>query len=525
VSLLGSIERGNVFERTISTELKVGIFTVAALAAVGTLVLTLEGNPFTSRAQKFNTVLQNVGGVGPRTQVRTSGVQVGEVESIDILPKGAKVNFRVNGTIKIPKGSYIELRSRGILGDVYLEIVRNEESKEELESGAQIPQMKEFNDMGTLMSSLGSIAQDLQTVSRTLAKVFGTGDGQSTLQSIVSNVESITAEARDIVAGQKENISLTLEALRESVTRVNTMLGRHDGRIDEIMLAVADASKDMKVFSGELRKIMSGENKHRVENIIAALDDSMQSVRQATSKVQLIVDKVEKGEGTLGQLVAKDDTANELKMTLKSVQELLKPAAKLRIEVDYKGELRSSETQYVGDAGNHFNLRLATRPDRYYLLGVSDSPQSRRISEVRKTTTKDSTGAEVTREETTSSEDRTRIKYNVQFAKRFDNLGVRFGLFESYAGVAGDLYLFSDKLSTSIEVFQFGDDPSEAANRSKGKARVKGYANLFVTPNIYLTGGADNIGRSPKPIQFFGAGLRFSDDDLKAVIGAAALAK
>jgi hypothetical protein len=212
-------------------------------------------------------------------------------------------------------------------------------------------------------------------------------------------------------------------------------------------------------------------------------------------------------------------------MTLKSVQELLKPAAKLRIEVDYKGELRSSETQYVGDAGNHFNLRLATRPDRYYLLGVSDSPQSRRISEVRKTTTKDSTGAEVTREETTSSEDRTRIKYNVQFAKRFDNLGVRFGLFESYAGVAGDLYLFSDKLSTSIEVFQFGDDPSEAANRSKGKARVKGYANLFVTPNIYLTGGADNIGRSPKPIQFFGAGLRFSDDDLKAVIGAAALAK
>ena len=154
-----------MFERTVTTELKVGIFTVGALAAVGTLVLTLEGNPFGNRAQKFNTVLQNVGGVGPRTQVRTSGVQVGEVESIDILPKGAKVNFRVNGTIKIPKGSYIELRSRGILGDVYLEIVRNEDSKDDLPSGSQIPQMKEFNDMGTLMSSLGSIAQDLQTVS------------------------------------------------------------------------------------------------------------------------------------------------------------------------------------------------------------------------------------------------------------------------------------------------------------------------------------------------------------------------
>ncbi|MEN9827344.1 MAG: hypothetical protein RI953_3089, partial [Pseudomonadota bacterium] len=339
------------------------------------------------------------------------------------------------------------------------------------------------------------------------------------------NVEKITAEARDIVSGQKANIAATLDTLRESITRVNGLLAKHDGRIDEIMLAVADATKDMKVFSAELRKVMSGENKNRIENIVAALDDSMQSVRQATSKVQLIVDKVEKGEGTLGQLVSKDDAANELRTTLKSVQEILKPAAKLRVEVDYKGELRSDDTRYIGNAGNHFNLRLATRPDRYYLLGVSDSPQGRKITEERTTVTKDSSNADITRIETTTSEDRPRIKYNAQFAKRFDNIGVRFGLFESYAGVAGDLYLFSDRFSTSVEVFQFGEDQTQADYKSKGFARVKGYANIFVTPNIYITGGADNIGRTPKPVSFFGAGLRFSDDDLKAVIGAAALAK
>lgn len=514
-----------MFERTVTTELKVGLFTLCALAALGGIVVTLEGNPFATRAQKFHTLLQNVGGVGARTQVRTSGVQVGEVESIDILEKGAKVNFRVNGSVRIPKGSYIELRSRGILGDVYLEIVRNEDNKDNAENGSQIPQMKEFNDMGTLMSSLGSIAQDLQTVSRTLAKVFGGGEGQSTLQSIVTNVEKITEEARGLITGQKENIAATLAAMRESVSRVNALIGRHDGRIDDIMLAVADASKDMQLFSAELRKIMTGENKGRIENIVAALDESMKNVRQATNKVQLIVDKVEKGEGTLGQLVSKDDAAVELRNTLKSVQEILKPAAKLKVEVDYKGELRNGNTRYIDSAGNHFNLRLATRPDRYYLLGISDSPQSRRITEERTTVTKDASGADISRQEVTTSEDRPRIKYNVQFAKRFDTLGVRFGLFESYAGVAGDLYLFSDRLSTSVEVFQIGEDQTQADYKSKGLARVKGYANVFVTPNVYITGGADNIGRTPKPIAFFGAGLRFTDDDLKAVIGAAALAK
>lgn len=95
--------------RSVTTELKVGLFTVAAMGVLGTLIVTLEGNPFTQRASEFYTVLDNVGGVGPRTQIRTSGVQVGEVTSIDILPKGARVNFKVQSAVPIPKGSYIEL--------------------------------------------------------------------------------------------------------------------------------------------------------------------------------------------------------------------------------------------------------------------------------------------------------------------------------------------------------------------------------------------------------------------------------
>ena len=514
-----------MFEKNLGTELKVGIFTVCGLAVMGVLVVTLRGNPFGTKEQTFYTVLDNVGGVGQRTQVRTSGVQVGEVNTIDILPKGARVNFKVDGAVAIPKGSFIELRSRGILGDVYLEIVRNENSTDKMKSGDLIPKIKEFNDMSSLMNSLGSIAQDIQTVSRTLAKVLGTGDGQSSLQNILNNVEQITSDSRDLMASERKNISAMLAAFRESSERVNNLLARNDARIDDILGSVADASRDAKAFTTELRKLVSGDNKGKIESIVASVDDSMKSIRQASAKVQLIVDKVERGEGSIGQLVSKDDTANDLRATLKSVQDILKPAAKLKLEIDYRGELRSAQTPGLGRTANHFNVRLSTRPDRYYLLGISDSPMAHKVTT---TNTVTSTAADGSVKQTvleSKPEDRPRLRYNAQFAKRFDAVGVRFGLFESYAGVAGDLYLFGDRVQASLEVFNLGDDRYDGPNSTKGFARVKGYGNMFFTPNLYVSAGADNIGKSTKPLAFLGVGLRFTDEDLKAVIGAAALAK
>ena len=503
----------------ITTELKVGLFTIAALATLGTLVVVLDGNPFSERAQTFHTILDNVGGVGERTQVRTAGVAVGEVVSIEILPKGAKVNFRIASHVKIPKGSIIELRSRGILGDVFLEVVRKEDSTEALEPGSLIPKVKEFNDMSSLMNSLGSIAEDIKQVSSTLSKVLGTENGKNSLQNILANIEAITSDTRNVIAEEKDNVRRIVENLKSATEAVNSILLRNDGKIDQVIATVQSSMSDMKAFTGELRGMVTGPNKGRLDSIIASIDDSMSNIRDASSKVQLIVDKVEKGEGTLGQLVAKDDTANDIRSTLKSIQDVLKPATRLRIDVDYKNEYRLQNQEALGRFGNHFNVRLSTRPDRFYLLGISDSPASRKVTTTTPTTTADGKTVVVER----VSEDRDKLRFNAQFAKRFDAVGVRFGLFESYAGIAGDLYLFSDKVSSSIEVFNFGDDKVQGEGSTKGVARVKAYSNVFVTPNIYVTGGADNIGRTPRPTAFFGAGLRFSDDDLKSVLGAASL--
>lgn len=525
-----------MLNRGFATEIKVGLFTAIGLGALAVAIVVLDGNPFAAKAQEFYTVLDNVAGVAARTGVRVSGVQIGEVSSVELLPKGAKVNFTVDPKVKIPKGSFIELRSRGILGDVFLEIVRDENNKDSLQSGDMIPKVKEQNDLNSLMSSIGSIAKNIQLVSHTLALVLGNEEGQASLRNIIHNIEQITSDARDLVYGERKNISATIRGMKEVAERLAMTLEKNDGRLDRVLESVDVASQDFKTFAGALRQMVSGDNKGKLEGILASIDDSMNNIKETSAKVKLVADKVERGEGTIGALLSKDDTINEVNSTLKDVKEFLRPATQLKVDLDYHGEYRGkAATDTLGFAGSHFNVRLRTRPDRYYLLGITDSPASRQVS-TEDTQTKTEGNNTSTRTVKKVSEDAPRIKVNAQFAKRFDHIGVRFGIFESYAGIAGDLYLFSDKFQGSVEVFDVKNTSTRPLANKTFDPRIKSYANLFVTPNIYLTGGVDAINNvyairegdeteKPKPLPFVGAGLRFTDDDLRAVMGAASFLK
>ncbi len=511
----------------ISTELKVGLFTVAGAVVFGTMLIALESGPFGEKKIEYYTQLDNVGGVGVRTQVRVSGVQVGEVISIDVLPTGARVNFNIRSDVEIPEGSFLELRSRGILGDVFIELVRNNYSTKMLKDGSLIPKRTEASDFNSLMSLVGSIARDLQTVSRSLAVVFGSADGQSSLQNIVHNVEKLTGDARELMSSQRYNIAKVIQNLRDSASRFTELMENNSGDIEETVRAAKTAAQDVQAFTAELKKMVTGKNENKFERIVETLDTTSRNINASMAKVQLIVDKVERGEGTLGQIVSRDETANDIRQALKGVQELLAPARRLQVEIDYKGEYRNLENnESIATMGNHFNFRLRTRPDQYYMLGVSDSLGARTVTTTTSTTSTAANGATVVKEIKEVPDSREGLRFNAQVAKRWSPVGLRFGLFESYPGVAADAYLFRDKFTASVEAFHLSDAFSnERASDTSGLARVKAYGNFNFTPNLYLTGGVDGVGRKPGAFGFFGAGIRFTDDDLKSVIGAASLLK
>src|SRR5262249_7668116 len=148
---------------------------------------------------------------------------------------------------------------------------------------------------------------------------------------------------------------------------------------------------DLRQFSGNLKDVLNQENRDRIDRILTSFDETMVDVKGGAKNINLIAEKVEKGEGTIGRLVNDDNTIAELEGAIKDIRKVLAPANKLSIDVDYHNEVRRDNTFQ-----HYVNLAIRTRPDRFYLLGFTDTKTDTTV----RTITTDQNGNKVSQTET-----------------------------------------------------------------------------------------------------------------------------
>jgi len=111
--------------------------------------------------------------------------------------------------------------------------------------------------------------------------------------------------------------------------------------------------------------------------------------------------------------------------------------------------------------------------------------------------------------------DDTDMKISAQFGKRFDNFLVRGGLIENSGGVGIDYFMYNDKLKTSLEIFDFDSKNDIRGNNPHSKFSIRyspiKHIDTFIGYDNFLNKKANNI--------FFGAGVRFIDEDMPTLIG------
>ena len=122
-------------------ETLVGLFVLLGLA--GMLFLALKAaNLTTVGSQQGYTVtakFDNIGGLKPRSAVRSAGVTVGRVKTIglDAQTFQGVVTMEIDATVKFPKDSSAKILTSGLLGDQYIGIEPGS-SDENLAAGGRI---------------------------------------------------------------------------------------------------------------------------------------------------------------------------------------------------------------------------------------------------------------------------------------------------------------------------------------------------------------------------------------------------
>jgi phospholipid/cholesterol/gamma-HCH transport system substrate-binding protein len=222
------------------------------------------------------------------------------------------------------------------------------------------------------------------------------------------------------------------------------------------------------------------------------LDSAMKNVDEITGKIN-------RGEGTIGKLVNDEQTVEELNTAIEGVNGFLDTAGKTQTSLDYHSD-------YLGNIGltkTTVGVRLQPGIDRYYYLGIVDDP----AGVVERTNTKTSTngGPDVVVDE--SKTYKSKVKFNVQFAKVFWDFTVRGGLIENSGGLGFDYNIYQDKLKFSIEAFEF----------SRMNLRAQLQYNIW--KGVYVLGGVqDMLDKQDKKSNYLGAGLFLTNDDLKMLM-------
>lgn len=296
-----------------SREVKAGFLTIATLAAFVWSYNFLKGKDVFRRQRVFYVEYDNVAGLMTANSVTINGLHVGQVNSLYFHPqKPGKVvvELYMSNDIPVPVNSSARLFSSDLLGTRGIQIIPGDSpvmavSGDTLISQVQQSLQDEVNDMvEPIMRKTENLITSFDTVLNVLSDLFN-------------------RETRDNLTGTVMSLRNTMRNLESATLNVDTLVESQKTRLAKIIANAESISSNLKQNNENLSRIIS--NTATLSDSLAHADiaGTLRKVNLAVNNLSSVVDQVNKGEGTLGQLVNNDKMYNELESASRELNLLL----------------------------------------------------------------------------------------------------------------------------------------------------------------------------------------------------------
>lgn len=443
-----------------TTEVKVGAFAVAIVAILAWATVRVgDKTAVRGGGYTLKVVFDNATGLKFKAPVELAGVSVGIIKKIELSDsQQAQVTLALSRGVKLPANSRAILRTRGFLGETYVELIPGSPDQPILSAGETITESLRTGDINSLVSQFNEIADDIKQITATLRETIGEGK-TSPVNQIVTNLETFTKAIRDITIRNENNVDRITDNLAAMTEQLREIVARGQSDIEESMQRIASITR-----------------------------------------------KIDEGKGTVGRLVNDEETVEKLNEAVDGLNETLGGFKKLEAEIGFHTEYLTKSKDFK----NYVSLGLRPAPDKAFLFDVVSDPNpnpSHRVA-----TTNVTVGGNTTQVSTdTATVERNKIRFSAQLAKKFYDFTLRGGLIESTGGFGLDY----DKGPVGLRFSAF-----DFSTRYGERPHLKLMGNLNLTRNFYFLGGADDfIARQNRPDWFVGGGFRLVDDDIKSLVG------
>ncbi len=290
----------------ISHEVKVGAITLLTIAVFIWLFNFLKGKDFLRKTSYYYSVFDDIGGLTESSPVEINGFKVGVVQAVRLLDRTSGkllVEYSVSNDFSLPLNSVAEIVPVSIIAGMKVQFLIGD-SPDFHRVGDTIP--------GKLTKSIiVSIEEEFGPVKDKLLSLV------VSLDSVAAAVDRmLDSEFRNRIDGIVANLSSTTGSLNEIIS---------NGEAD-LKNAIANLSAFTQMLSDNSDNICSTLNNLKlISDTIASsgLNASLASLSTGLAETSEILEKINKGKGSAGQLLTNDSLYANLSASLESLNLLL----------------------------------------------------------------------------------------------------------------------------------------------------------------------------------------------------------
>ncbi len=457
------------------TELKVGILSLATVLAIIFMSFQVTKNQSGfGEYVTYKTVLDDASGIFTKTPIKIAGIPAGRIKKIELYGNKALVTFEVLERVKVTKGSKLKIKAVGFLGDKFLEIEINQNETSRLPEGTMIASSA-LGGMEGLLDNSNKLLEDLTEIVESVKKSIMPPKEEPPITAILRDIREVLADLKGLTKD-------THQIVRENRQPLKSMI------------------QDMRDAMRELAYQLNVRQSDSVMKDIKEFTSASKDFKQMMRDLKEIVANIKAGKGTVGKFLVEEEIADQVKETMASVQKIVGKVDAVKTDLEV---FTGYDTE--SDVTAEFGLQIITSPERFYNVGIITSDIGAKTKTYTETTTN---GVRSVEDKVEYKKDT--FRFTATMGRWLGNFALRGGLIESTAGFGMDYRYIPWGWKNSLDLFDSRDDIG---------MNVRFTSELRLWNVFYGRVRANDIAVKATRSFSFSLGLRFSDDDLKSLVG------
>ncbi len=297
----------------IKREHKIGIVSIIALLLFIWGFTYLKGRDLFLKEKYYFAVYSQVSGLVEGSSVQISGLKVGRIEEIFFHPDDALkvvVKFSIRKSVPVPKNTIARIFSSDLLGTraIELKLGDSEVLAEKGDTLISEIQVSISEEVSIQMLPFKKKAEDLML----------------SIDSVMAVIQYIFNEnTRENIKNSFESIRQTISNLEQTSYSLDTLVAEEKMRISNIFANIESISLNLRKNNQQINNVI--ENLSSITDSLAKADiiNVINNTNKAMTDVAEIVDKVNRGEGSLGLLINNDSLYKNLEKSSLDLDKLL----------------------------------------------------------------------------------------------------------------------------------------------------------------------------------------------------------